>query len=86
MEDPSHGFLVSRWFVHYQFLDLDNLFDIVVHQFLIGGMVDLSHRVKVLMISALVGMVTHWIWVMLNHDTRLSGSHEFIKLLHCIVS
>ena len=56
MEDPSHGFLKSR-FVHSRFMDLGNRFEGVVHHLLIGGMVGLSYRDKLPMMSALVCMV-----------------------------
>ena len=85
MEDPSHGFLKSR-FVHSRFMDLGNRFEGVVHHLLIGGMVGLGHRDRVPMVSALVYVVTHWIGPMISHDIRLLGIHDFIKLLYCIVS
>ena len=39
--------------------DLDNLFEIVIYYFLIEMMIDLSHRDKILMVSALMCTVTH---------------------------
>ena len=38
------------------------------------------------MISVLVFIVTHWTRLMLCHDLRLSSSHDFLMLLHCVVS
>ena len=34
------------------------------------------------MVSALVCTVTHWIEPTISHDIRLSGSHNFTKLIH----
>ena len=41
-------------------MELCNLFEIVVHHLVIGGMTSLDHWVEVLMVSALVCMVTYW--------------------------
>ena len=38
------------------------------------------------MLSALMCMVTHYTGPMVSHDIRLSDSHDFTELLHCIVS
>ena len=34
------------------------------------------------MVSVLVCMVTHWIGLIGSHDIRLSGSHNFTKLIY----
>ena len=39
-----------------------------------------------LMVSALVCMVTHWTRPIMSLNIRLSGSHDFTKLLYYIVS
>ena len=67
-------------------MDLGNPFEATVHHLLIGGMVGLGHRDRVPMVSALVCMVIHWTRFMVSHDIRLLGSHNFTKLLYCIVS
>ena len=59
MEDLSHGFLASRWFVHSKFVDLVNLFKVVVHHLLIRGMTSLGRQDGIPMVSALVFMVTY---------------------------
>ena len=39
------------------------------------------------MVSVLVCMVTHWIGPIGSHDMRLSGSHNFTKLIyHFLIS
>ena len=60
--------------------------EIVINHFLIGRMASLSYWDEFPMISALVCMVTYWTWPMVNHDLRLSSSHNLIKLLHCVIS
>ena len=85
-ENPSHVFLASRWFFHNRFIELGNLFKVVVHHFLIRLLVSLGHRDGVPMVNALIFMVRHWIGSMMSHDIRLSGSHDFIKLINFIVS
>ena len=67
-------------------MDLGNSFKVVVHYLIIGGMIGLSHLDGFLMVSALMCMVTHWIEHTISHNIRLSGSHDFTKLLYCIVS
>ena len=86
MEDPSHKFLISRWFVHSWFMDLSDPFDAIVYYLLIGGMTSLDNRDKVPMVSTLLCIVTHYIGPMVSHDTRLFSSHNFTKLLYYIVS
>ena len=55
--------------------------------FLIRGIPDFDHRDEFPMVSALVDMVTHWTIPMMSHDIiRLSISHNFTKLLRCVVS
>ena len=85
-KDPSHVFLASRWFVHNWFIELGNLFKVVVHHFLIRLLVGLGHRDGDPMVNALIFMVRHRIGSMVNHDIRLSSSHDFIKLIYFIVS
>ena len=67
-------------------MNLGNLFEVVVHYLLIGRMTSLGRWDGVLMMSVLVCMVTHWIGPIVTHDIRLLGSHDFTKLLYCIVS
>ena len=86
MENPSHGFFACKWFVRNWFVDLSNLFKVVVYHLLIGGITSLGHQDRVLMVSALVFMVTHSVEPMVSHDVRLSGSHDFTKLLYCLIS
>ena len=62
-------------------MDLGNPFKEVVHHLLIKGMIGLSRRDGVPMVSTLMHMVTHWTRPMVNHDIRLSGNHDFTKLL-----
>ena len=85
MKDPSHRFLVTRWFVHNWFVDIGNPFKAIMHHLLIGGIIGLGHRDGVPIVSALVCMVTYWIGPTVSYDTRLSDSYDFTKLLHCIV-
>ena len=59
MKDPSQGSLASWWLVHNWFINLDNLLEVIVHHFLIRGMVGLSHWDVVSIVSVLVCMVTH---------------------------
>ena len=55
--------------------------------FLIRGIPDFDHRDEFPMVSALVDMVTHWTRPTMSHDIiRLSVSHNFTKLLRCVVS
>ena len=86
MEDPNHGFLAMRWFVHNWFVDLGSLFETIVQYLLIRGMPSLGHHDGVLAVSALVCIVTLWTRLTMSHDIRLSGSHDFNKMLHYIVS
>ena len=85
-KDPSHGFFVNRWFVHYRFKDLGNPLEVVVHYFLIKGMNSFGHRDGFSIMRVLVCMVTYWIRPTGSYDIRLSSSYEFTKLLHCVVS
>ena len=85
-KDLSHGFLISRWLVHSQCMDLDNSFKVVMHYLLIGKITSLGHQDGFPMVSPLVCIVAHWIRPKMNHDIRLSSCHEFTKLLYCIVS
>ena len=36
------------------------------------------------MVSTLVSIFTHWIGPAMSHDIKLSGSHDFTKLLDII--
>ena len=38
------------------------------------------------MMSALLCTITHWIGPTVNHNIRILGSHDFTKILYCIVS
>ena len=35
MENLSHAFFASKWFVHNRFVDLGNPFEVVVHHFFV---------------------------------------------------
>ena len=85
-EDPNHDFLISRWLVHSWFIGLCNPLEVLVHYLLIGGMNGLGHWDRFPMVSALVCMVTHWTRPTVSHDIRLTSSHDFTKLFHCVVS
>ena len=71
---------------HNRSVDLCNPFEAVMHYLLIEGMTGIGHRDEFPMITLLVCMVTYWIRPTVSHDLRLSSSHDFNKLLHCIVS
>ena len=86
IEDISHGFLANKWLVHNQFMGLFNPLEVIVHHLLIGVMVGLSYLDNLPMVSALVCMVTHLIRPTVSLDLMLSSSHDFTKLLHCVVS
>ena len=43
MEDLSHGFLANRWFINNRFVDLGNLFEVVMHYLLIEEMIGLGY-------------------------------------------
>ena len=62
-------------------MDFGNLVEIVVDYLLIRGMVCLNRRDRVLMVDALVCIVTHWIWPMMNHSVTLLYSYDSSKLL-----
>ena len=49
----------NRWFVHNQFMDLGNAFEIIVYYLLIGGITSLGDQDGALIISVLMCMVTH---------------------------
>ena len=49
-------------------------------------MTGLGYQDGVPMVSALMCMPTHWTGPMVSRDIRLSSSHDFTKLLQCIVS
>ena len=85
-KDLSHGFLVNRWCVHNQFVDLSKPLEVVVHHLLIGGMTGLDYQDGFPMVSALVCMVTYLTRSTVSHDLRLSSSHDLTKLFHCVVS
>ena len=65
---------------------MGNPLEVVVHYFLIRGMVGLSYWDEFLMVSALVCMVTHWIGPTVSHELRLLSSHDRTKLFHYVVS
>lgn len=65
---------------------LSNPFEVVVHHILIGRMTSLGYWDGILLVSALVCLVAHLTGPTVIHDTRLSGSHDFTKLLCYIVS
>ena len=66
-------------------MDLDNTFKVVVYNLLIGRIIVLNHKGETPMVSVLMCMVTHWTRPMVIHGVRLSNSHDFIKLLYCMV-
>ena len=84
MEDSSHEFLTNRWFVHSQFVGLDNPLEVVVHH-LIRGTISLGYQDEFSIMSALVCMVTHWTRSIVSHDLRLSSGYCLTKLLHYVV-
>ena len=49
-------------------------------------MISLNHWDEIHIVSSLVCMVTHRTGLTISHDIKLLGSHDFTKLLHCIVS
>ena len=67
-------------------MGLGNPLEVVVHRLLIGGMAGLGYQDGFPMVCALVCMVTHWTGPMVRHDLRLSSSHDFTKLLYCVIS
>ena len=66
-------------------MGLGNPLEAIVHHLLIGGMVGLGYWDGFSMVSALVCMVAHWTGPMVSYDLRLSISHDFTKLFHCVV-
>ena len=67
-------------------MGLGNPLEVLVHHFLIRGMVGIGYWDGFPMMSALVRMNAHWIGPMVSYDLRLSSSHDFTKLLHYVVS
>ena len=67
-------------------MGLGNPLKVLVHNFLIGGMIGLGYWDGFPIMSALVCMNAHWIGPMVSYDLRLSSSHDFTKLLHYVVS
>ena len=67
-------------------MGLGNPLEVLVHYFLIGGMVGLGYWDGFPMMSTLVCMNAHWTGPMVSYDLRLSSSHDFTKLLHYVVS
>ena len=61
------------------FLQVNDLFTIWF-----GGMVYLDNWDGFPMVSALVCIVAHWTKPTVSHDLKLSSSHDFTKLLHCV--
>ena len=83
MEDSSHEFLVSRWYIQKWFIDLGKYpFEVLVHYLLIREIASLSYWDEIPMVNVLMCMVIHWIEPTVSHDIRLSGSHNFTKLIH----
>lgn len=66
-------------------MKLGNPFEVVVYYLLIGEMVDLGPQDRVPMVIALVCKVKNWTGTMVSHNIRLSSSHNFTKLLCCII-
>ena len=85
IEDSSHRFFTCWWFVHNQFVDLGNLFKVVTQYLLVEWMTSLGHRDRVPIVSRLLCMVMYWVRLTMSHDIRLLSSHNFIKLLWCII-
>ena len=48
-------------------------------------MIGFSHWDEFLIVSALLCTVIHWIGLMVSDDIRLLNSHDFTKLLYCMV-
>ena len=46
----------------------------------------LCHRDEILMMSEIIYTITHYTGLMVNQDIKLLGSHDFTKLLYCIIS
>ena len=67
-------------------MGLGNPLEVVMHYLLVRGMIGLGYWDEFPMVSALVRMIAHWIGPMAIYDLRLSNSHDFTKLLHCVVS
>ena len=86
MEDPSHEFFfINRWLVHSQFMGIGNPLEVVVHHFLIEGMTSLGYWDVFNSHDVFTSAYRHWTRPMVSHDLRLSSSHDFTKLLHCVV-
>ena len=66
-------------------MDLGNPFEVVVYHLLIGGTIGFGYQDKFHIGSALMCVVTHWTKPTMSYDVRLLGSHDFDKLLCCIV-
>ena len=67
-------------------MDLDNLFEIVIHHPLIEGMTSFGHWTEFLMVSAL-SMYGYTLDKTYGESwLKLLGSHDFTKILHYIVS
>ena len=49
-------------------MDLENLFEVIVHYILIRGMTYLGHQHKVRVVSELVCIVIYWTKHLLSHD------------------
>ena len=84
--NPSHEFLATRWFVHNQFVDLDNPLNVLVHYLLIRMMVGFSHRDRVPMVRTLMCTTIPWIVFIVSCDVRLLDCYDFTNLLCFIVS
>ena len=85
-KDPSHEFLINKWLIHSQFMDLGIPLKVVMHHLLIGRIVGLGYQDGFSIVSALVCIVTHWTGPMVSHNLKLSSSHELTKLFHYVVS
>ena len=67
-------------------MGLCNPLEVIKHHLLIGQMFGFDHRDGFPIMSALVCMVTHWIGPTMSYNLRLSSSHDFTKLIHCVVA
>ena len=67
-------------------MGLGNPLKVLVHNFLIGGMIGLGYWDGFPIMSALVCMNAHWIGPTVGHNLRQSSSHDLNKLFHCVVS
>ena len=69
-KDLSHEFLANRWLIHNQFMGLVNPLEVVVHHFLIGGMVGLGYWDEFSMMSHYKENVKRWHFLNVKIDIR----------------